>query len=153
MTTYRHTEFSLLNLVLLALPIVVCFMVFLISNAPWGYQLITLGLAALFGGLGICFHSLTIEVDDKDVRIFFGKGFLKRRWALADCVGARQVKTRLIDGWGIKLTPDGWLYSVSMPEAVLIRFRNGKAVQLGSDEPEALLAALLEAGLEPEEPA
>ena len=74
-----------------------------------------------------------------------------RRGAVSTCTSARVIRTRLIDGWGIRMTKDGWLYNVSIPHAVLIRLTDGKAVQLGSDEPEALLAALLEAGLELEE--
>jgi hypothetical protein len=71
----------------------------------------------------------------------FGPGFIKKSWPISTCVAARQLRTKLIDGWGIKATKLGWLFSVSLPHAVLIRFKNRKAVQLGTDEPEALLEA------------
>ena len=130
------------------MPMVACAAAFFIAPMPSPWQYLVLGLAVFFLALIILFHSLTIEVDEEEIRMHFGPGFVRKTWMIDSCLDARQTKTRLIDGWGIKLTNKGWLYSVSMPDAVLIRFTTGKSVQLGTDEPEALLAALLEAGVD-----
>jgi hypothetical protein len=148
MTPYRHTQFSLLNILTIGLPAVICLFVFFTVNIAGGFSYLTLGLGVFFLALAYCFHSLTIEVDADEIRMSFGPGLIKKSWAVSTCTSARTIRTRLIDGWGIRLTKDGWLYNVSIPHAVLIRLVNGKAVQLGSDEPEQLLAALREAGLE-----
>ena len=151
MTPYRHTQFSVLNMILLGLPMIWTVWGGLFLGIPSPFNFLVLGLGIFFLGLAICFYSLKIEVDQESIRMAFGPGLFKKSWQLAGCTAVRQVRTRFIDGWGIKLTRDGWLYSVSMPHAVLVRLENGKAFILGTDEPEALLAALLEAGLELED--
>ena len=45
-------------------------------------------------------------------------------------------------GWGIHLTPYGWLYNVSGWDAVAITLRNGRRVSLGTDQPNELCAAI-----------
>lgn len=148
MTPYRHTQFSLLNILTIGLPAVVCFIVFFAVNIAGGFHYLTLGLGVLFLALAYLFHALTIEVGADEIRMSFGPGLIRKSWPVTSCSSARATRTRLIDGWGIRMTKDGWLYNVSIPHAVLIRLTDGKAVQLGSDEPEQLLAALREAGLE-----
>jgi hypothetical protein len=150
-TPYRHTQVGTLNLLLLGSPALACLLVFSLSNNMGAWSILVLGLVLLFVGLAFCFSSLTIEVDAERVGLSFGPGWIRKSWPIENCTAARQIRTRLIDGWGIKLTSQGWLYSISMPHAVLVRFTDGKAVQLGTDEPEALLATLLEAGLDLED--
>ena len=146
MTEYRHTQVSALNLVLLGIPAAVCFYVAATIPPQWGTWL-ALGGGLVFIALGILFYSLTIEVDAKTVRLHFGTGIIRKSWAIADCVSACHVRTALWEGWGIRLTRRGWLYNVAIPDAIMIRFTNGVAVQLGTDEPDALLAALAEVGV------
>ncbi len=45
-------------------------------------------------------------------------------------------------GWGIRLTPLGWLYNVSGLSAVDVVLEDGRHVQIGTDQPEALERAL-----------
>ena len=143
---YRHTQTSLLNLALLAIPAVVCIWIFLTtSQQPWGW--LTLGGAGLFIGLSICFFSLTIAVDAERVALRFGPGWIRKSWPIEECRSASHVTTSLWEGWGIRLTRRGWLYNIAIPDAVMIRLRNGTAVQLGTDEPAELLAAMAEHGI------
>jgi hypothetical protein len=63
-------------------------------------------------------------------------------------IGALGVACLLIiyrwyHGWGIHLTMNGWLYNVSGFRAVAVRRSDGTSFQLGSDEPEVLLAAVM----------
>ena len=146
MTPYRHTQYSILNLVLLGIPVVLCGYLFVAIESPpanW----ICLGGALLFVLLVFLFHSLTIEVDSETVRLHFGTGIIRKSWPIADCTSACHVRTALWEGWGIRLTSRGWLYNVSIPDAIMIRLADGTAVQLGSDEPGALLDALERAGV------
>lgn len=148
MTPYRHTETSVLNLIALGIPAVACLFAFFVMpiSGFWAYFTLVLGL--FFLALMYCFHSLKIEVDTDEIHMAFGPGFIKKSWPIANCTSARYVRANLIDGWGIRLTKHGWLYSVSLPHTVLIRFSSGKAVMLGTDDPKELLAALEDAGLE-----
>jgi len=51
-------------------------------------------------------------------------------------------------GRGIKLTPHGWLFNVSGFDAVEIQLKNGRKYRIGTDEPDALLAAIESAALD-----
>jgi hypothetical protein len=45
---------------------------------------------------------------------------------LAEIVGCEPIRIRWWYGWGIHLTPYGWLYNVSGFDAVAITLRDGK---------------------------
>ena len=57
-------------------------------------------------------------------------------------VACEPVRIRWWYGWGIHLTPFGWLYNVSGLDAVAITLRAGRKFALGTDDPHGLLAAL-----------
>ena len=126
---------------------------------------VMLGLAALFIGLGLTiaairplcfsapillgctwlFHSLTIEITDRELSWRFGPGLIRKSVQLAEIVSAKPVKTTFLEGWGIHWSPGkGWLYNVSGFDAVSITLRGGKRFTLGTDEPQVLAARLAE---------
>ncbi len=72
----------------------------------------------------------------------FGIGLIRKEIPLADVVRADLVRTRVMWGYGIHWTPSGWLYNVAGRHAVRLEVRGGKAVMIGTDEPEALKAAV-----------
>ena len=88
------------------------------------------------------FSSLHVEVDDTTLRWYFGRGVPKFSIPLHEIQDARVVKNSWIYGLGIHLTPSGWLYNVSGSKAVEVTRLNGKRVRIGTDEPDALLAAI-----------
>jgi len=45
-------------------------------------------------------------------------------------------------GWGIRLTPQGWLYNAWGRDAVQLSFAEGRRFTIGTNEPETLLAAI-----------
>lgn len=147
MRAYRHTQTSVLNLFALGIPAIACTFAFFVMPISGFWAYFTLGLGLFFLVTMYCFHSLEIEVDPDEIRMAFGPGFIKKSWPIAECKSARYIRTKTIDGWGIRLTSNGWLYSVSLPHAVRIRLESGKAISLGTDEPKELLAALEEAGV------
>lgn len=107
----------------------------------WGELLATGGLlvgAALFS-------SLTVIVDEEELRFYFGPGFWTRRIALDDIVRVEVVQNSPLYGWGIRYTPHGWLYNVSGLRAVELTLEGEGPLRIGTDEPEALKRALEEA--------
>jgi len=90
----------------------------------------------------ILFHSLTIEISNSLLIWKFGPGIFKKSIPLADIESARVVRNPWCYGWGIHLTPHGWLYNVSGLDAVEIQLKNRKRLRLGTDEPDALLRAI-----------
>jgi len=97
----------------------------------------------------VLFSSLTVEVTREHVVVRFGPGPIRRTIALADLVDARPVRNRWWYGWGIRLTPHGWMFNVSGLDAVEVVFRDGHRFRIGTDEPKRLAAAI-RAGIEVE---
>jgi hypothetical protein len=91
------------------------------------------------------FGSLTVEVNHEAVLLRFGLGLVRRRFRLVDVTGVQVVRNRWYYGWGIHMVGKGWLYNVSGFDAVEIRFADGRADRIGTDEPELLCRAIKEA--------
>jgi hypothetical protein len=96
-----------------------------------GCFLVTVVLALLFG-------ALTVEVDDEELRVWFGTGLIRKQIPLADVASCRQVKNEWWYGWGIRYFGRGWLYNVSGLDAVELNMRDGSVLRIGTDEPEEL---------------
>ena len=88
------------------------------------------------------FSSLTVEVNENELRWHFGPGFWKKKIERAEISKVLPLKTKWWYGWGIRATPYGWLYNVSGLDAVAVSQHSGKIVLIGTDEPEKLAAAL-----------
>jgi hypothetical protein len=64
---------------------------------------------------------------------------------MTDVSGAQAVTNPWYYGWGIHLTPRGWLYNVAGAEAVEVAFHDGRTVRVGTDEPTRLVGAIRQA--------
>ena len=142
---YQHTQKGTVMIVGLfgALLITVAIFLSVIEDEP---------MAAIASGLvsmillacAYLFASLTVKVSPQWISLRFGPGLFRKRFAVAEVTGVRVVRNRWYYGWGIRLTPRGWLYNVSGLDAVEIRLRNGRKYRIGSDEPMELAAAITE---------
>ena len=148
MSTYRHTQFGTVNVVF---TIVILPLVFL---PAWlaGANTVAGLIAVLLLGILVLFYNLTVEIDGEHLRIRFGIGLIRKRFPLDEIDTCQPVKNSWLYGWGIRLTPRGWLYNVSGLEAVELKMKSGKTCRIGTDEPKVLAAALQEA-LEGSDPA
>ena len=95
-----------------------------------------------FAALMLAFSRLTVQVDETRVSVGFGGGLARRRFEVRTIAAASAVKTSWLAGWGIRLTPQGWLYNAWGRDAVQLRFAGGRRFTIGTDEPEVLLAAI-----------
>jgi|GEM_PF-5876479 len=102
------------------------------------------GLASLAGGACLL-SSLTVEVDDHEVRAAFGGGLLRRSVPVASIEAAQVVRVPWYYGWGARLTLHGWLYRVWGTEAVELRLDSGRTLTIGTDQPYLLRSAVLSA--------
>lgn len=103
---------------------------------------------AMVGGLGaltVLFSTLTVIVDEEELRFYFGPGFWTRHIPLDDIRRVEIVRNSALYGWGIRYTFHGWLYNVSGLRAVEIEVEGEGQIRVGTDEPEKLKAALEEA--------
>jgi hypothetical protein len=137
--TYKHTQSGLSMIAVLVLPAAVLVFAGFDQDKP-----ALLVLAALLALLAFVFSSLTIEVTREELIWFFGPGLWRYRLKRTEIACANAARNPWSWGWGIHLTPRGWLYNVAGLGAVEIARTDGRLFRLGSDEPEALARALQE---------
>lgn len=146
MLIYSHRQVGTLIIVTLWIALVFCLWLgWGMPGSLLGPRLIPLAVAALLAVCAWLFSSLTVEITDTQLHWRFGSGLIRSRVALAEIESFTLTRTRLYEGWGIHLTPRGWLYNVSGWRAVHIRLKNGRQFMLGTDEPEELVFALRDA--------
>lgn len=97
---------------------------------------------ALFAAVTYVFSSLTVEIDEATVRAGFANGIGRRTFKLADIEDTVVVEVPWSSGWGMRYTSLGWLYSVWGRRAVQLQLSDDRQFTIGTDEPEALKAAL-----------
>jgi len=139
---YSHTQTSYVPWLVAVAGIVVLGVVFGATGDLSGANLAILLVLLLIAVVGIMFARLSVTVDPVSVVAAFGVGWPRRRIAIGEIVTARQVRNKWWYGWGIRKTPQGWMYNVWGLDAVEVELRSGKVFRIGTDEPEALLAAL-----------
>jgi hypothetical protein len=105
---------------------------------------------ALLGGAAVLFSSLTVEIKNGTLRSYFGPGLPAKTVKIRDIDAVQVVQNSWYAGWGIRITPQGMLYNVSGIQAVEVRMKNGSRFRLGTDEPETLRHAILQAKEEAE---
>ena len=136
-TVYRHTQVGHTTIVILAITLVATLYWAALTTRP------ALIAATLIVGLVlVLFSTLTVVVRDQAVEVFFGPGLIRRRIPLHRIRDVRAVRTPWYYGWGIRLTPSGWLWNVSGLSGVEIQFDDGHRFRIGSDEPDKLADVL-----------
>lgn len=82
----------------------------------------TVGVSAI---LLLLFYQLETVVDESGITLTFGIGLIKKQILLSDIERTEVVKNKFWYGWGIRLTPHGWLWNVAGYDAVEITYKNG----------------------------
>ena len=135
---YSHDQFG--TLVVVAIGPFAVFMSIVLALAGLAVAVVSVFVVAV--ALVVLFYRLRVEVTSEYLSFAFGIGLIRRKFALADVAGATPVRNKWYYGWGIRYTPKGWLYNVSGFDAVEIQLHSGKRFRIGTDEPEALSAAV-----------
>ena len=140
---YRHTQIGW-TLIVLVVAVVLAELTIVAFRAPQGTLALALSgaLVAVAAVMLALFSTLTVAVDDRAVRLWFGLGSLRREVMLADVTSARMVRNHWYGGWGVRIIPRGRLYNVGGLDAVELQMDNGRVVRVGTDQPDALLAAI-----------
>jgi len=141
---YRHTQFGKVVAAGTAVGLVAAVLMTLslspatLAAAKWSVVALYAIIAAAFA----LFSTLTVEVDAREIRVRFGVGLFRKTVALADIRRCEVLRTKIWWGWGLHWTPSGWLYNVSGREAVRLEFASERPLMIGSDEAQALKAAI-----------
>lgn len=138
MALYRHTQFGTFTAAFLA-GAIACIA---ILGYALGWSPVASGVLVILLLAFVLFHSLTVEVDGRHLNARFGVGLIRKRLDIREIKDAYPVRNRWFYGWGIHMTPHGWLYNVSGLGAVEIVFTSGKRCRIGTDQPNELAQAI-----------
>jgi hypothetical protein len=105
-------------------------------------QMSLIPMLIILFAVGLIFHSLTVELGDRELRWHFGPGLWTYRLALDDISSVSIVRNKWWNGFGIRSAPGFRLYNVSGLDAVELRLKSGDIRRIGTDDPEGLAAAL-----------
>ena len=141
---YRHTQVGWL-VIIPAVPVAVMVVAFTVGSLPAVGGIIAAAILAVL----LLFTTLTVTVDDERLVAAFTIGLIRRRIDLSEVRTFRRVQNPWYYGWGIRLIPGGTMFNVSGLSAVELVFHDGRRFRVGTDEPDALLAALVAARGEP----
>ena len=140
---YRHKQWSFVTFI--AMPIVAACVLVLDNNFN---SIPTAAIGVLFGVLTIVtviMSSMTIEVNESDVRWHFGPGVFHKSLPLEEIAKCKSVKNPIWMGFGIHAFGTGWIYNVSGLLGIEIELKGGAFIRLGSDEPNYLVSAIEDA--------
>jgi hypothetical protein len=135
---YHHTQFgNITRTAAIAGLAAAVYVLLQFGSRPILWLLLLVAMAGV-----IAFSSLTVELDQERLRFWFGPGLFGRAFPLHEISAWSAVQNPWWYGWGIHLTPRGWLYNVSGREAVELEFVDGHRLRIGTDEPERLCEAI-----------
>ena len=138
MTRYQHTQIG--HAIVWSLLAII-----LIVNGGLGHHAPPLAVSIMLLVCLILFYRLNVTIDDETLCASFGPDIIRKRVPLADIVRCEPIRIRWWYGWGIHVTPCGWLYNVSGFDAVAITLRDGRKFALGTDDRHGLTAEIRDA--------
>lgn len=142
---YAHTQRAPLCLLVYALAAVFLSLGWFVRDAPpmpWLFP--PIGLLILV--IAASFHHLTVEDRGDVLSVHFGPVPLFRRTVKYSDIGTVEVgKTLFMDGLGIHMSiRGGWVWNLWGRDCVVVRFRNGGTLRIGTDDAWALTTFLQE---------
>ena len=138
---YRYTQFGTLMFIVFLITGVMIVVVALaiIAEGRWGSAF----LMICFYLVGIAlFYSFTIEMSKEKLKFWFGVGVVQKSYLLSEIKSAQEVINPWYYFWGVKSIPGGWFYAIAPGEAVEIVLKNGKIIQLGTNQSKTLKKAI-----------
>lgn len=141
MTTYRHTQRAPLFLLVYALAVMLLALSWFVRDEP-PIRFVFPQLGVLILILAASFHHLTVEDQGYRLSISFGPISLFRRSVkYENIMSAEAGRTTILDGWGIHLSlRGGWVWNIWGRDCVVVRFKNGGTLRIGTDDAATLAA-------------
>lgn len=138
---YHHTQVGYLTIIVFAIALFLITAIMAMNVFSW----IAFTVLIILGICLLLFSTLTVIIRDEVLEIRFGPGLIRKKLHLKDIESCQVVRNPWYYGWGIHLTPHGWLYNVSGFSAVEIRLKSGKKYRVGTDVPHELEKAIWQA--------
>lgn len=148
---YSHRQSAPLCLLLYAVASLFLVLGWVLSAEPllrWLFP----SIGVLLAVVAALFHHLTVEDRGDRLAVRFGPVPLFRRAVRYADIGSVEVgRTLLIDGWGIHYSlRGGWVWNLWGRECVVVHFRDGGTLRIGTDDAEQLAAFVRSRLTEPE---
>ena len=131
---YHHIQIGYLTIIALAITLLFSALLMAVAGIHW----ISIVVLALLAICLVLFATLTVVIEGLILEIRFGPGVIRRKFLLQDIESCQVVRNPWYYGWGIRMTPHGWLYNVSGFSAVEIKMKTGKKYRIGTDVPNDL---------------
>lgn len=136
---YSHTQKAPLCLLLYALAAVFLAVGYFVQDAPpipWLFP--PIGLLLLVSAASI--HHLRVEDRGDVLAVRFGPVPLLRRTVRYADIGSVEIgRTLLLDGWGIHMSiRGGWVWNLWGRTCVVVHFKHGGTLRIGTDDAENL---------------
>ena len=135
---YKHTQIGYLMILIIGSGLYLMLNFFYLH----GFNIIFIAVFVVLSVCLVLFAALTVNVDSRDVSLRFGIGIIRKKFPVTGIETAGIVRNPWYYGWGIRKTPDGWLYNVSGMIAVELRMKSGERCRIGTDDPLGLLNAI-----------
>jgi hypothetical protein len=145
---YRHTQVGWVMLVAAAAAVALTWG----ALPPGAVVAVRIPLLLVAALLLFGFGTLTVEVSEGAIRLWFGIGLIRKRIPLREVRSWREFRNPWYTGWGIRIGPGGVVWNVSGFDAVQLEL-DGKRFRIGTDEPAELVAAITRAKEEAPAPA
>lgn len=139
---YSHTQKAPLCLILYGSALACIALGWIIGDTLGLY--VAGGVGLLIASLAPCFHHLTVVDQGEVLAIRFGPvPLFGRTVKYADIEKAEIGRTLILDGWGIHLSiRGGWVWTLWGRDCVVVHFRNGGVLRIGTDDGENLAGFL-----------
>ena len=121
--TYRHYQ-SPGWFMLIVIPVFSFIILFLVTTGSFSIAWIVILIGLIVGTL---FWGLTVEVNKDIIRLSFGFGIIHRSIPCERIATVTQVYNWWWYNFGIRLTPNGWMWNISGLDAVELTYHNGKS--------------------------
>ena len=143
---YHKTQYASTLLVIFILCLLFLYILyfFQIGNNPVSSAAFTV-FTLIFIAIGILFYKMTTIVTKQEIKVVYGIGVVRFNFKIDKLTTVEITKTPWYYGWGIRYTPEGWLYNISNLCAVRITYEyngSGKTVTIGTPDPENLREAI-----------
>lgn len=138
MDVYSHTQKALLCLILYGSALLCFVLAWQVGDTPGIF--IGGGVGLPIGLLAQAFHHLTVVDQGERLAVRFGPVPLFRRTVrYADIDKAEVGRTLILDGWGIHYSiRGGWVWNLWGRNCVVVHFKNGVVLRIGTDDAENL---------------
>ena len=129
---------------MLILPVAAAFLVgvLLVAHQPQAPLFIPLTVIALVAVIVATFSTLIIEVTDSGLTVGFLFGVMRRHVRFDELVRAERTTIPWWYGKGVQYGWKATSYLIRPGPAVELTLKSGRPLRVGTDDPDALLAAL-----------